>query len=127
MTNDGLSEYWAVNNHAPDCLPSGRPEIHADWLSARESLAVDMASWAAFVDGQADRVNRSEGRPTMTERVEEVIGGELAGLQPGSDFTATFTDNATPFERTFTLEHMPAIPMIEAGSHQQVAGDGTEG
>ena len=99
MTIDGPPGYWAVNNHDPDCQPSGRPEIHANWLTARESLAVDMASWAAFVDGQTDRADQREGWPTVTERVEEVIGGELARLQPGSDFTATFVDNATALER----------------------------
>jgi len=127
MTIDWPPGYWAVNNHDPDCQPSGRPEIHANWLTARESLAVDMASWAAFVDGQTERADQREGWPTMTERVEEVIGGELARLQPGSDFTAPFIDNATPLKRTFTLEHIPAIPMLEAGPHQEVAGDGTLG
>ncbi len=118
MTTDEPAEYWAVNNHQPDCLPTGRSEIHADWTIARESLAGDMASWAAFVDGHADRVHRDEGRPTMTERVDQVIGDELAGLQPGSDFTTTFVDDATHLERTFTLQPMAAIPPLDAAQDQ---------
>jgi len=77
MTIGEPVEYWAVNNHDPDDQPTGRPEIHADWTAARDSLATDLASWAAYVDGKADRVHRGDRWPTMTERVHEVIGDEL--------------------------------------------------
>lgn len=114
MTSDEPADYWAVNNHAPDSEPTGRPEIHAGWTAARESLAADMANWAAHVDGQADRVHRGDGGPTMTERVDKVIGDELANLRPGSAHTTTFLDEATLYERTFTLAPMPSIPTFDA-------------
>lgn len=114
MTVDEPAEYWTVNNHQPDCQPAGRPEIHADWTAARGSLAGDMASWAAFVDDLADCVHRGEDRPTMTERVDQFLGNVLAGLQPGSDLTVTFADEATSLQRTFTLQPMAAIPRLDA-------------
>ena len=124
MTIGGPADYWAVNNHDPDSQPTGRPEIHAAWTAARDSLATDMADWAAFVDARADRVHRGEGWPTMTERVDEVIGGELAHLQPGSAYAATFVDDATPHERTFTLQPIAAIPTLEAGDDQNLPQPG---
>jgi len=119
MTIGEPAEYWAVNDHDPDDQPTGRPEIHEDWAAARESLATDMASWAAYVDGKANRVHGGEGWPTMTGRVDEVTV-ELANLQPGSDFTATFVDDATPHERTFTLQPIPDIPTLDAAHDQDV-------
>ena len=118
MTIDELAGYWAVNNHAPEGHPTGRSEIHADWTTARESLAGDMAVWAAYVDGHAAGVPAAEGWLTMTERVEEVISDELAGLPPGADFTVTLVDDATPHERIFTLQPMAAIPTLDAAQHQ---------